>query len=124
MTDITEFPIATALLDPAFRATATHIQWRLTPADAWADLTALSALEGADGVDGTNGADGREAEFRQSATHIQWRLVGDVAWIDLVPLADLIPQDAVTSTDVTSIAVVTEYPATEDPDVLYIKVPV
>lgn len=116
MADITEFPIATALLDPAFRATATHIQWRLTPADAWVDLVALSALEGA------QGDPGREVELRVSGDNLQWRLVGDVEWIDLVPLADLIPQDAVTSTDVTSIAVVTEYPATEDPDVLYIKV--
>ncbi|MNS19408.1 hypothetical protein D3C72_511270 [compost metagenome] len=65
------------------QTTATHIQWRLGPAGAWADLTPLSALSGADG------ADGREVQLQVSATHIQWRLVGAAGWTDLIARAAL-----------------------------------
>lgn len=57
MADITEFPIPTAPLDPEFQATATHVQWRLTPTDPWVDLVALSELEGPQGPAGADGED-------------------------------------------------------------------
>lgn len=69
-----------------FRASATHVQWRLVGDPTWIDLLPLSELAGADGVDG---ADGRDPEFQASATHLQYRLIGDTEWIDLVLLSAL-----------------------------------
>ena len=70
---------------PEFRATATHIQWRLVtdPPSEWVDLVPLDDLRG------PAGNDGREVELGVDATHISWRYVGDAVWVDLVALADL-----------------------------------
>ena len=69
-----------------FRASATHVQWRLVGDPTWIDLLPLSELAGADGADG---ADGRNPEFQSSATHLQYRLTGDTEWVDLLPLSSL-----------------------------------
>ncbi|MDL2200815.1 hypothetical protein QQF45_17375 [Halopseudomonas aestusnigri] len=66
-----------------FRASATHVQWRLVGDPTWIDLLPLSELAGADG------ADGRDPEFQASATHLQYRLTGDTEWVDLLPLSSL-----------------------------------
>lgn len=127
MTDFTEFPIPTKSFNPAdftgadgreveFQETATHLQWRYVGSETWIDLVSIETLRG---------PNGRNPEFQRSATHIQWRLEGDAEWIDLVPLADLMPQNAVTSTDISSIAVVAEgaIPDPADPNTLYVEMP-
>jgi hypothetical protein len=66
-----------------FRASATHVQWRLVGDPTWIDLLPLADITGA------NGADGRNPEFQASATHLQYRLIGDTEWVDLLPLSSL-----------------------------------
>jgi|MDSZ01.3.fsa_nt_gb hypothetical protein len=66
-----------------FRASATHVQWRLVGDPAWIDLLPLADITGADG------AAGRNPEFQASATHLQYRLIGDTEWVDLLPLSSL-----------------------------------
>ena len=102
---------------------ATQVQWRLAGDVEWIDIIALSDLKGDPGP---------AIEMQRGTTHLQWRVVGDATWIDLIALSELkgdpgeeavLPADNVTGTGITHIAAVTEYPATEDPETLYILVP-
>ena len=97
----------------------THIQWKYADEVNWNDIIALSSLIG---------PSGKNIELDTSATHIQWRVVGDTTWNDLIDIESLkgadavLPANNVTGTGITHIAAVTEYPATEDPDTLYVLV--